>query len=201
MSGISGIVEQFPYLGIFMLLILGGIGLPFPEDATLILSGALIANDVVRPLPAFFLVYSGLLLTDFFLYSVGKKYGSKIVTHKRFHKFISTKRLLKLEDAFKKWGILLILVGRHVIVLRSQLMLVSGVMRMSPLKFLMADSISSLFTIAFWGGVGYIGGNSLQIITKDIKRVEHVAIVLIIILIVFYMLFNYYKMTKGKTSS
>lgn len=200
MSGISGIVEQFPYLGIFMLLILGGIGLPFPEDATLILSGALIANDVIRPLPAFFLVYSGLLLTDFFLYAVGKKYGSKIVTHKRFHKIISSERLLKLENAFAKWGVLLILVGRHVIFLRSQLMLVSGVMRMSALKFLMADSVSSLFTIAFWGGVGYIGGNSLQIVMKDIKRLEHAAIVLVIILAMLYMSFKYYKMTKNRKS-
>jgi len=200
MSGISGIVEQFPYLGMFMLLILGGIGFPFPEDATLILSGALIANNVVRPLPAFFVVYSGLLLTDFFLHTVGKKYGSKIVTHKRFHKIISPERLLKLEDAFAKWGVLLILVGRHVIVLRSQLMLVSGVMRMSALKFLMADSVSSLFTIAFWGGVGYIGGNSFQIVIKDIKKLEHTAIVLVIILVMFYMVFKYYKMTKGKNS-
>jgi len=183
-----------------MLLILGGIGLPFPEDATLILSGALIANDVIRPLPAFFLVYSGLLLTDFFLYAVGKKYGSKIVTHKRFHKIISSERLLKLEDAFAKWGVLLILVGRHVIFLRSQLMLVSGVMRMSALKFLMADSVSSLFTIAFWGGVGYIGGNSLQIVIKDIKRLEHAAIVLVIILAMLYMSFKYYKMTKNRKS-
>jgi membrane protein DedA with SNARE-associated domain len=39
MSDISGIVEHFPYLGIFLLLILGDIGLPFPEDTTLILSG------------------------------------------------------------------------------------------------------------------------------------------------------------------
>lgn len=200
MFGISGVVEHFPYLGLFMLLILGGIGLPFPEDATLILSGALVSNNVLRPLPVFSVVYSGLLLTDFFLYAVGKKYGGKIVTHKRFHKILSPERLLKLKDAFSKWGVLLILVGRHVIVLRSQLMLVSGVMRMSPLKFLMADSVSSLFTIAFWSGVGYIGGNSLQIVMKDIKRLEHAAIVLVIILVMLYMSFKYYKMTKGKKS-
>jgi len=38
MSDISGIVEHFPYLGIFALLVLGDIGLPFPKDTTLILS-------------------------------------------------------------------------------------------------------------------------------------------------------------------
>ena len=39
------LVEHFPYIGIFILLILGEIGLPFPEDATLILSGFLIAHE------------------------------------------------------------------------------------------------------------------------------------------------------------
>jgi membrane protein DedA with SNARE-associated domain len=48
MISISGITEHFPYLGIFTLLILGGIGFPFPEDATLILGGFLIVQDVTK---------------------------------------------------------------------------------------------------------------------------------------------------------
>jgi len=201
MSGLSGIVEHFPYLGIFILLILGGIGFPFPEDTTLILCGALIANDIVRPLPAFFVTYAGILITDFLLYSVGKKYGRKIVVHKRFRKILSPEKLSKLEERFNKRGVLLIIAGRHLIGLRSQMMLVAGVMRMSSSKFMLADSFSSLFTIALWGGIGYIGGNSFQIITRNIRRIEHVAIVLIILFIVLYSLFKYFKMRKDKTAS
>ena len=74
------IVENFPYLGIFILLILGGIGLPFPEDATIILSGFLVAHKVISPLPIFLSVYGGLLISDFFLYSLGKKYGRMVRT-------------------------------------------------------------------------------------------------------------------------
>ena len=97
-------IGHFPYLGIFALFILGGIGLPFPEDATLLLSGFLIANEMIKPLPAFLVVYAGLLLSDFFLYSVGKKYGRKIVEHKRFHRIISHGRISKIEEKFRKWG-------------------------------------------------------------------------------------------------
>jgi hypothetical protein len=39
MSGISGVVEHFPYFGIFIILILGELGFSFPEDTTLILCG------------------------------------------------------------------------------------------------------------------------------------------------------------------
>ena len=168
---ISALIQQFPYLGLFALLILGGIGFPFPEDATLILSGFLIVEGVVRPFPALFVVYAGVLITDTGLYFVGKKYGRMIVTHKRFQKILSPQRLSLLEEKFSKRGILVVLFGRHIVGLRVQILLAAGVMRMSFLKFLMTDAISSSFTVAFMVGAGYMGGNSLQIIKKDISRI------------------------------
>jgi len=193
MSDISALVEHFPYLGLFILLILGGIGFPFPEDATLILCGFLISTHVVKPVPALLVIYSGLLMADFFLYFVGRKYGRKIVNHKRFHKIISPERLSMLEDKFNKKGILIILMGRHLIGLRAQIFLVAGIMRMSALKFLVADGISSLFTMAVMIGAGYIGGNSLEIIKRDITRIEHIAMLGAVVVFAIYMTYRYFK--------
>jgi membrane protein DedA with SNARE-associated domain len=90
MLEVTTLIDHFPYLGVFLLLILGGIGLPFPEDTTLILSGFLIAHYVMKPLPAFLVIYPSLLMTDFLLYLIGKKYGRRVVEHKRFRKVISS---------------------------------------------------------------------------------------------------------------
>jgi membrane protein DedA with SNARE-associated domain len=192
----ASFVNHFPYFGIFLLLILGGIGFPFPEDATLLLSGFLVAHSVIIPLPAFLVVYCGLLITDFSLYLVGKKYGRRIVDHKRFRKVITPHRLLKLEEKFKKWGSWVVFFGRHILGLRAQIFLVSGVLKMSATKFLFADAISALFTIGLWGGVGYLGGNSVQVLKKDITRVEHIAIVAFVILIASGSIFWYLKNIK-----
>ena len=154
------LVQQFPYIGIFALLILGGIGLPFPEDATLLLSGILVAQEVIEPVRAILVIYAGLLLTDFFLYSVGKKYGRRVVEHKRFHRIISPENISKIEEKFKTWGPWAIFVGRHVIGLRAQLFLVAGVMRIPAIKFLIVDAVSAFFTIAIWGGIGYWGATA-----------------------------------------
>ena len=186
-------INHFPYLGIFLLLILGEIGLPFPEDATLILSGFLTAHEVIKPLPAFFVVYSGLLITDFLLYLAGKKYGRSIVEHKWFHKIISPDRLSKLEEKFKKWGGLVIFLGRHVWGLRAQIFLVAGVMKMSAIKFLVADGIAAFFTIALWGGIGYLGGNSLQVLRKDATRIEHIGVVVLVLLLLGGIIFRYFR--------
>ena len=186
-------INHFPYGGIFLLLILGEIGLPFPEDATLILSGFLTAHDVIKPLPAFSVLYVGLLITDFSLYLVGKKYGRSIVEHKRFRKIISPDRLSKLEEKFKKWGGLVIFLGRHVWGLRAQIFLVAGVMKMSAIKFLMADGIAAFFTIALWGGIGYLGGNSLQVLRKDATRIEHIGVVVLVLLLLGGIIFRYFR--------
>ncbi len=193
MLQISSIVEQFPYLGLFVLLVLGGLGLPFPEDTTLILCGFLIFNEVVKPLQALLVVYAGVLLTDLLLYFVGKKYGRLIVTHKRFHRIISQERLSRLEKKFNRRGILVILLGRHLVGLRAQVLLAAGVMRMPSLKFLAADALSASFTIALMVGAGYMGGNSLEIIKKDITRVGHVLIFLAVAFLALFFLARYIR--------
>ena len=193
MSALSAIIEHFPYFGLFSLLLLGGIGFPFPEDATLMLCGFLISAKVVKPIHALLVIYSGLLMADFILYTFGKKYGRRIVTHKRFHKIISPERLSILEEKFNKRGTVFILIGRHLVGLRAQIFLAAGVMKMPTVKFLIADAVSSLLTIAVMVGIGYVGGNSLQVIRKDITRIEHIAILLIIIMIVTWLLFRHFK--------
>jgi membrane protein DedA with SNARE-associated domain len=193
MFDLSAIIEQGPYLGLLLLLLLGGIGFPFPEDATLILCGFLISTHVVKPVYALLVVYAGLLAADFSLYLVGRKYGRMVVCHRRFHKIISPERLSILEDKFNKRGILFILFGRQLIGLRAQIFLAAGVMRMSAIKFLITDAVSFQFTISLMVGAGYIGGHNLQVIKKHITRIEHIGILLIIILFSGYLLLRYLR--------
>src|SRR3990172_2823367 len=104
MLDVSRLIAHSPYIGLFLLLVLGGVGLPFPEDTTLILCGFLISQGVVKPVYALPVVYSGMLLADFFLYGMGRKYGRMIVTSKRFRKILSPERLSVLEEKFTRRG-------------------------------------------------------------------------------------------------
>jgi membrane protein DedA with SNARE-associated domain len=196
MFDITSWIGQSPYLVIFALLFLGDLGLPFPEDTTLILSGFLISQEITKLLPTFLVVYSGLLITDFSLYLAGKKYGRRIVEHKRFHKIISVERLSKLEEKFRRWGIFVVFFGRHLLGVRAQIFLVAGVMRMPAIKFLMADAASAIITITLMVGIGYLGGNSIDTLKKDVTRVEHIAVLLIIMLFVGWIIFRYFKSIK-----
>ena len=66
------VILHFTYVGIFCLLILGGLGFPFPEDGVLLVSGFLIAHGVIKLVPALLIIYPSLLIADFILYSIGR---------------------------------------------------------------------------------------------------------------------------------
>jgi membrane-associated protein len=194
---VTAVVEQFPYAGLFVLLLLGGLGLPFPEDTTLILCGLLISQDVIAPVPALITVYSGLLITDFMLYLTGKKYGYKIIHHRKFHRILSAERLALLEEKFRKWGMLIVLLGRHVFGLRAQLFLTAGILQVPAYKFILADAISAMFSMTLMIGAGYFGGNSLAIIRKDVSRIEHIAILLVLAAVLVYTILRYLQARRG----
>jgi membrane protein DedA with SNARE-associated domain len=183
MTDLSSIVEQFPYLGLFLLMILGTLGLPFPEDATLVLGGLLVSQGVVGPVPGFLVLYPSMLMGDFLLYSIGKKYGRQLVEHPRFRKILSAERLDMLETKFRRKGVWVVMAGRQFLGLRAQIFLVAGVMRIPALKFALSDAVSALLTMGIWGWVGYQGGTSVQALREGISSIEHAILLGAIILI------------------
>ena len=187
------LIQQIPNLGLFILLILGTLGFPFPEDAILILAGFLVANETVRPVPAFLAVYSGLILTDFLLYSFGKRYGRRLVENRRFQKVLSLQRLLKIEERLNKWGAVAVFFGRHLFGVRAQIFLAAGVIRMPYKKFLMADGTSALLSICLWGGLGFAGGNSIELLRRDITTVEQIVTAVLAAVVGIVFLFRYLK--------
>jgi membrane protein DedA with SNARE-associated domain len=189
-------MQPSPYTGIILLLILGTLGLPFPEDTTLILSGFLMAQDIIQSLPALFVIYPTLLMTDFFLYWIGKKYGRRVVEHKIFHRILSQNRLLKLEEKFRKWGIWVIFFGRNLLGVRAQIFLAAGVMRMPARKFLLADALSALITMAIMIGIGYFGGSQIQLLREDMARMNRMMMFSLVLIVLGWSLFRYFRRKK-----
>lgn len=193
MQDYSWLLDKFPYAGIFILLILGGFGLPVPEDIILIITGASIASGDINLVPAILAIFPALLIADFLLYSSGRKYGRSLIEKGRLSKIISMEQLKRLEAGFKKNGVYYILIGRSVSGLRAQLFLVAGLTRMPLKKFLIVDCVAAVISVAVMMFIGYMGGNSLQIILRDLTRIEHLAIVIVVILLAALITAYFYK--------
>jgi membrane protein DedA with SNARE-associated domain len=190
-SEIFTLVERFPNLALFILPILGCVGLPVPEDAILFLCGILISKKSVLPFPGLMSVYAGILLSDFLIYSFGQKYGRWIVTHKIFRKILPIEKLVLLELRFIRSGPLIILFGRQFFWLRAKVILVAGIMKMPVKKFLFIDAIAALFTTGIIVTLGYTGGTFLRYfkrISLQIEQISGIVLFVIAVMAIVYWL-------------
>jgi len=195
-------INNYPYAGIFLTLVLGGVGLPFPEDATLLLCGFLIAHGTIKLFPTFLVVFPLLLTTDFFVFFVGKKYGRMLVQHQTFRKWISPEKFSKLEENFRRRGALVVLFGRHILGLKTQLLLLAGVTKMSVKKFLIVDGATALLTVGiFWGGIGFLGEERIEMFKAEATKFGHIATVVFLIVLASWVCYKLQKKRIKKTIS
>jgi len=68
---------------------------------------------------------------------------------------------------------------------------------MSWKKFLIVDGTSALFTITLWGGLGYLGGNSIQALRREIPGIEQMVMVILAILVGSWLLLRYLKKRRN----
>jgi membrane protein DedA with SNARE-associated domain len=187
------LVEHFSYLGLFILLILGTLGFPFPEDSILILNGFLVARCVVDPLAASLVVYTGLLMTDYSLYWVGRTYGRDVIEITRFRKIMTPERLSRLEVKFQRWGGLVVFFGRLLLGVRAQIFLTAGVLRISRIEFLIFDGLSAAIMVVFWGAVGFYGDHGIHVVEAKVRRIEHVVMMILVLIIAAAVMYAYVK--------
>ncbi len=199
------IIVKFSYIGLFILLILGGLGVPFfPEDLILIACGMLISFEIIEPIPAIPIAYLGLVISDSLLYYGGRKYGRRIITNKRFSKIISPSKFLLLERKFVKHSTLIMLLGRLLVGFRTQVFLLAGITKVSYIKFLIIDTLGSAVVLTLMVSAGYIGGSFLENVKKGILYMEYAVgflVIVAIILIMIYLSFKYFPKNNFKNQS
>lgn len=189
MSEIFSLIDRFPYFGLFVLPILGSMGLPLPEDAILLFCGVLISKSSVLPLPAIVSVYSGILMSDLLLYALGKRYCRRLVTHKIFKKILPPEKFILLEHRFTRSGPFIILLGRQFFWLRAKLFLVAGIMKMPVYKFLFTDAIAAFFTVCIMVTLGYTGGRSLRYFNTISPQIVQVTLITAFMITTMFFLY------------
>src|SRR5439155_1078673 len=67
------------HAGLFLLLVGGGVGLPLPEDLTLLAAGVLAHQHVLRLRDVIAIGFAGVVCADWIIYLAGRRYGRGIV--------------------------------------------------------------------------------------------------------------------------
>ena len=143
------------YLAPIILLTLEEIGLPLPvADLVIAYTGYQVAIGHIPYLVAYILLLISDILGATILYFIARSYGRKVVD--KFGKYIDLdmKKLSTVEEKFRKFGPVVIIIGRHIIGFKIPITLFSGISKMKYTTFALSVLISDSFWIPFYLALG-----------------------------------------------
>jgi membrane protein DedA with SNARE-associated domain len=166
------LLQRFTYLGMLGLLIAAGLGVPFPEDVTLLTGGYLAHQGITSLWPTLVVGYVGVVIGDLLIFRLGRRLRQGVYTHPRLGKLFTPKRRAWIEKHFRKHGVLTVVIARHAAGLRAPTFLVAGTSDMPTWKFFLADAFSSVVTVPAVTYLGYVLADNLDKARQRIHRVE-----------------------------
>jgi membrane protein DedA with SNARE-associated domain len=179
----QALLEQWRYAAIFLMVILGNVGLPVPEETVLALGGYLASRGVTRLHWVVVIGVISAVIGDNIGYWLGRRYGRAAIERYDRWVFVSPERLRTISAFVGRYGALAVFVARFVPGLRFLAGPLAGAMGMPPVTFTLANALGALAYVPYAVGLGYAVGYSVgDVIQELMGRVERFAIAAIAVL-------------------
>jgi membrane protein DedA with SNARE-associated domain len=189
----EALIGKLGYLGIALILILGGLGLPIPEEAPIILAAVLSRNGTLTWPLAIASCLVGVLLGDMLVYSLGYFYGEKVLSFRLTRRLLTRGREAQIKGYFHRHGFKILVSGRLMPGFRTAAYLTAGILKLPPVKLLLTDLVAASLSTLFMFGVGYAFAHQIQ---KGIREVQQWVTVLLALSVAIFLLFRYYRARK-----
>jgi membrane protein DedA with SNARE-associated domain len=173
--------QVFIYVGLFLLLFLCGLGVPIPEEVTLLAGGFLINLGFIHLYPTLIVVFVGILSGDLAMYSIGRKWGHGIITHRHLHEIFSEKRLERVRQFFRDHGSKTIFIARFISGFRCAAFLAAGTMGMKTGKFILLDALGAMIMVPLLIALGYYFGLKIDWMGEVFSRLDYWLLILAIV--------------------
>jgi membrane protein DedA with SNARE-associated domain len=169
MPDINQLITNWGYAGIFVVVILGNIGLPVPEETVLALAGYLVWSGRVHLLPVLIVALISAVAGDTFGYWLGRRYGRAAV--ERYARWLLTPaRVATAESFVSRYGALAVCVARFVGGFRFLAGPLAGAVGLPFPSFLRGNLFGAVLFVPYAVGIGYATGYGLGPYTAHIKN-------------------------------
>ncbi|WP_169755029.1 DedA family protein [Campylobacter curvus] len=184
---IVGIVSQWGYTGIFVMMFLESSFFPFPSEVAMIPAGYLVHKGEMNLVFAFLAGVGGSLAGAVFNYYLCYFFGRELIL--KYGKFvgITDEKMAKFEAFFNKHGEISTFNCRLIPGIRQYISLPAGLAKMNLAKFCLFTALGAGIWVAILLGVGYFLGTNY-----DHGTLSHIVIALLVavaFITVFYVLY------------
>ena len=162
---------EHDYLAVFLVLLVCGMGVPIPEDITLVAGGVISGLGHSNVHAMFGVGMAGVLVGDCIMFLIGRHYGERALSIRWVAFLLTPERRAQVHQKFERYGIRLLFIARFLPGLRSPIFIVAGwSRRVSVTKFLLLDGLAALISVPFWVYLGYYGADNRDWLLHWIKR-------------------------------
>jgi membrane protein DedA with SNARE-associated domain len=165
------------YLSIFAVLVACGLGVPLPEDISLILGGFLVFKGVAHLWGMVATGFLGILVGDSLIYLAGRRVGLRVRTgHGWLARVVTPPRRRLVEELFAKHGEKIVIAARFMPGVRAVTYFTAGSAGMPYARFICFDGLAALLSAPLFVLLGYRFGKHLQQIIELMKKYQLIAV-------------------------
>jgi len=166
------------YALIYGILLACGLGVPLPEDISLVLGGFL-SHLGVTSLPVMMLVgFLGILSGDSLIYAAGRRIGDRASSGSGFFaRVITPEKRAKVEALFARHGQKIVMIARFLPGVRAVTYFTAGSARMSYGRFIFWDGLAAVVSAPLFVYLGCRFGGHLRYVIHRIRQGQKMVII------------------------
>ena len=169
---IEGAIEYFSYGGLLVVLLLGSLGLPIPEEVPIVAAGMLSHQQMMRWWLALPACIVGVFAGDLILYGAGRHWGERVIDQPLLGRLLTRARLEQIQAGYRRRGALIVFLARNVMGLRAAAFVGAGVGGLPFWKFAAADGAAIGYGVPLNFGLAYLFSRHLHAVLAEVHRVE-----------------------------
>jgi membrane protein DedA with SNARE-associated domain len=185
MPDLSELLQHWGYPAIFVVVLLGNVGLPFPEESVLALAGYLVHQGALRLSLTLAVGVLSAVVGDNAGYWIGRRVGRPAIERYGRRVGITPARMASIARFIERYGAPGVFAGRFIPGIRVLTGPLAGAGGLPAGRFVAANLLGALCYVPSVVGVGYALayglGPWLRRAEHVIGRIEHVAVLVIVV--------------------
>ncbi len=190
------LIRHFQYVGLFLVLLGAGLGLPVPEEVPVVAAGVLSRAGIFRWWLALPVCLVGALAGDAVLYWTGHHWGERVLDWRPVRRILPAARAARLLVAYREHGAKIVFGARHVMGLRAAAFLTAGIARVPFWKFLAADAAAACLGLPAGFALAFAFADRVESVLADVHRVERWAALVAVLTVAVWLALRAYRKAR-----